>query len=170
MVASERDISEERSRRTLVIVVAVIAAIAIAGLFYILMRAARSSSSDQPPRLADATRQGSPDWDKYSKLIALDEPEADEARRGLGDIVMTLRTTVRNFTGHAITGLEMRAAVVDHQNNAVRERHVVVIPNERYPQLAPNKTIPVSVVLDGMTDTTDRANIKMEVTGFKLAP
>ena len=81
---------------------------------------------------------------------------------------MTLRTTVRNFTGKTITGLEIRAAVVDHQGNPVRERHVVVIPTEPHPELAPNKTLPVSVVLDGMTETTDRANIKMEVTGFKL--
>src|SRR5262247_2516937 len=122
MVASERSTAEDKSRRTIVIVVALVAGVVIALLFLILFRAARSSSSDVPPRLGNAIRSGSPDWDKYSKLIALDEPEADEARRGLGDIVMTLKTTVRNFTGHTITGLEIRAAVVDHQNNAVRER------------------------------------------------
>jgi|SRR5206468_12648940 len=167
MVATERDTSDEKSRRTIVIVVALIAAIAIAALFYILMRAGKNSGGT-PPGLANAIHPGSPDWDKYSKLIALDEPEADEANRALGDIVMTLRTTVRNFTGKTITGLEIRAAVVDHQGNPVRERHVVVIPTEPHPELAPNKTLPVSVVLDGMTETTDRANIKMEVTGFKL--
>lgn len=167
MVASERDIADEKSRRTLVIVVAIVAAVAIAGLFYILMRAGRNSGDTSLTRLADATRPGSPDWDKYSKLIALDEPEADEAGRALGDIVMTLHTTVRNFTGQTIVGLEMRAAVVDHQGKAVRERSVVVIPVKQ-PELAQNKTIPVHVVLDGMTETTDRANIKMEVTGFKL--
>jgi hypothetical protein len=169
MVASERDLAEDKSRRTIVIVVALIAAVAIAGLFYLLMRAGRNSSGVSTNRLASAIRPGSPEWDRYSKLIALDEPEADEAGRALGDIVMTLHTTARNFTGKAITGLEMRAAVVDHQGNAVRERYVVVIPAKQ-PELAPNKTIPVNVVLDGMTDTTDRANIKMEVTGFNLKP
>jgi hypothetical protein len=167
MVASERDISDDKSRRTLVIVVALIAAVVIAGLFYVLMRAGKNSAGNEPARLADATRPGSPDWDKYVKLIALDEPEADEAKRALGDIVMTLRTTARNFTGKTITGLEIRAMVVDHQGNPVRERYVVVIPAKQ-PELAPNKTLPVNVVLDGMTDTTDRANIKMEVSGFKL--
>jgi hypothetical protein len=166
MVASERDISDQTSRRNIVIVVAIVAAIAIAGLFYLLMRAGKNSGGP-PTRLGDATRPGSPDWDKYSRLIVLDEPEADEAGRALGDIVMTLHTTVRNFTGRPITGLEIRTAVVDHQGNAVRERYVVVVP-AREPELAPNKTLPVNVVLDGMTETTDRANIKMEVTGFKL--
>ena len=167
MVASERDISDDKSRRTIVIVVALIAAVAIAGLFYLLMRAGRNSAADGTTRLAGATRPGSPEWDQYSKLIALDEPEADEANRALGDIVMTLRTTVRNFTGKTITGLEIRAMVVDHQGNPVRERSVVFVPTKQ-PELAPNKILPVSVVLDGMTETTDRANIRMLVSGFKL--
>jgi hypothetical protein len=42
-----------------------------------------------------------------------------------------------------------------------------VIP-ARQPELAPNKTLPVNVTLDGMKDSDARANIKMEVVGFKL--
>ncbi|HXD31647.1 MAG TPA: hypothetical protein VN643_11045 [Pyrinomonadaceae bacterium] len=167
MVASERDIArDEQSRRNIVIVVALVAAVAIAGLFYLLMRAGKNSGGG-PVRLAGSIQPGSPDWEKYSKLIALDEPEADEANRALGDIVMTLRTTVRNFTGRTITGLEIRAMVIDHQGNPVRERYVVFVPAKEL-ELAPNKTLPVSVVLDGMTETTDRANIRMLVSGFKL--
>jgi hypothetical protein len=167
MVTSERDLASEKSRRTIVIVVALVAAVAVAGLFYLLMRAGKNSAGADTTRLADAIHPGSPEWDKYSPLIALDEPEADEANRALGDIVMTLRTTVRNFTGRTISGLEIRAAVVDHQNQPVRERYVVFVPTKQ-PELAANKTLPVSVVLDGMTETTDRANIKMVVSGFKL--
>src|SRR6266550_5742854 len=167
MVASERDISGQDSRRNIIIVVAIIAAILIAGLFYLLMRAGKNSAGGPPTRLADAIRPGLPDWDKYSELIVLDEPEADEAGRALGDIVMTLHSTVRNFTGRTITGLEIRAAVVDHQGNPVRERYIVVLP-AREPELEPNKTMPVNIVLDGMTETDDRANIKMEVSGFKF--
>jgi len=167
MVASEQDIAERRERRNLVIIVALIAAVVIAGLFIVLMRAAQNSGGS-PPTLANAIKPGSPEWDQYIKNIALDEPEADEAKRALGDTVMTLRTTVRNFTGKTLTGLEIRAAVVDHQNKAVRERHVVFIPTDAHPELANNKTLPVAVVLDGMTDTTDRANIQMQVTGFTL--
>jgi hypothetical protein len=167
MVASERDIADQDSRRNIVIVVAIVAAIAIAGLFYLLMRAGKSAGGP-PTRLADAVRPGSPEWDKYVKLIALDAPEADEAGRALGDIVMTLHTTVHNFTGRPITGLEITAAVVDHQGKGVRERHVVVVPTLEQTELGPNKMLPVNVMLDGMTETTDRANIKMEVTGFRL--
>jgi hypothetical protein len=42
-----------------------------------------------------------------------------------------------------------------------------VVPT-RQPELAPNKTMQVNVLLDGMSDADARANIKMEVTGFKF--
>jgi len=42
-----------------------------------------------------------------------------------------------------------------------------VIPG-RQPELPPNKTLQVNITLDGMSDTDARANIKMEVTGFKF--
>src|SRR5207302_5920944 len=114
-----------------------------------------------------AVRPGSPDWDKYSKLIALDDPVADESKRALGDWVMTLQTTARNFTGRTVVGLEMRATVVDHQGKPVKEHTLVVIPGRR-DDLEPNKTMQVAINVEGMTDKDDRAGIKMDVTAFKL--
>ena len=162
---AEHSIPEEKSRRTLIIFVAAFAAAFIAAFFYLLLR--NTATPTAPPTLAGASRAGTPDWEKYSKLIALDQPEADEAKRALGDTVMTLHTTVRNFTGRTITGLEMHAAVVDHDGKPVKERTLVVIPT-RQSELEPNKTMKVSVMLEGFTDSDDRANIKMEVTGFTL--
>src|SRR5256885_5119767 len=46
MVASERDISGQDSRRNIIIVVAIIAAILIAGLFYLLMRRSEEHTSE----------------------------------------------------------------------------------------------------------------------------
>jgi hypothetical protein len=164
-MAAEHSIAEEKSPKVLIIVVAAIAAVAIGGFFYLLMR--KSVAPSPPPTLQGAIRPGSPDWDKYNKLIVLDDPEADEAKRALGDTVMTLHTTARNFTGRAITGLEVRGAVVDHDNKAVKERTLVVIPG-RQPELDPNKTMRVSILIDGFSDSDDRANIRMQVTGFTL--
>ena len=159
------DVSDE-SRRTMIILVAVGAAIVIALFFYLLLRAAGTRDTGEPT-LQGAIRSGSPEFDQYKPRIVLDDPEADEAKRALGDTVMSLRTTVRNFTGRTLAGLEIRAAVIDHQGNAVKERTVVVIPT-RQPELAPNKTMPVSIMLEGMSDADDRANIKMELTGLKF--
>jgi hypothetical protein len=154
------------SSRTLIIAVAIGAAIVIAGFFYLLLRAAGTKGSSEPT-LQGAIRQGSTDFDQYKARIMLDEPEADEAKRALGDTVMSLHTTVRNFTGRTIDGLEIRGVVVDHQGKAVKERTVVVVPT-KLAELAPNKTLPVSIMLEGMSDTDDRADVKMEVTGFKF--
>lgn len=166
MAAPDRRIETSETNRTLIIVVAVVAAIAIAGLFYGLMRLGGSGPSTETG-LQGAIREGSPQFDEYKKNIVLDDPEATEAKRALGDIVMTLQTTVRNLTGKTLIGLEMRAAVVDYEGKPVKQRTVVVIPAKQA-ELAPNKTLPVAVTLDGMSDTDARANIKMEITGFKI--
>ena len=163
---AEHSFPEDKSPRVIIIAVALVAAVLIGGVFYVLMR---KSMRDSPPlRLDNAIRAGSPDFEKYKKLIPLDDPEADESPRALGDIVMTLHTTARNFTGRTIIGLEVHAAVVDHQNQPVKERTVVILPNSERGELEPNKTMFVGVRLEGMTETDDRANIRMEVTGFRF--
>jgi len=166
MTTYEKHEKPADSRSTMIIIVAVGAAIVIALFFYILMRSTRSTPGAEPT-LQGAIRPGSAEFDLHGPNIKLDDPEAEEAKRALGDIVMSLHTTVRNVTGKTLNGLEIRAAVVDHQGKAVKERTVVVIPI-RQAELEPNKTMKVQVMLEGMSDTDDRANIKMEVTGFKL--
>ena len=167
MAVPDRRIETSETNRTLIIVVAVIAAIAIAGLFYGLMRLGGGGAPSTEAALQGAIREGSPQFEEFKKNIVLDDPEATEAKRALGDIVMTLQTTVRNLTGKTLNGLEIRAAVIDYEGKPVKQRNVVVIPAKQ-PELAPNKTLPVAVTLDGMTDTDARANIKMEVTAFKI--
>jgi hypothetical protein len=162
---AEHSNPEEKSRRTLIIVIAIVAAVLIGGFFFLLLR--RTVAPTASPTLQGALRPGSPDWDKYSKLIVLDEQDGDEAKRALGDTVMSLHATVRNLTGRTITGLEIRGAVVDHDGRPVKERTLVVIPG-RQADLEPNKTMKAALILEGFSDSDDRANIKMEVTGFTL--
>ena len=170
MATSQRDIADpDDSRRKMVIIVAVVAAVLIAGLFYLLMRASGGHGTP-PARLEGAIRPGSPDWNQYSKYVVCDPPEADVAKRPLGDTVMTLRTKIWNFTGKTLNGLELRAAVVDQQGKAVKEKTVVYIPSPLQAELEANKTVTVQVLLEGMKDSDDRANIKMEVTGFRFKP
>lgn len=167
MAVPDRRIEASESRRTLIIVVAVIAAVAIAGLFYGLMRFA-GGGQNGPVRLQGGFRAGSPQFDANKANIVLDDPEATEAKRALGDITMTLSTTARNLTGKTLSGLEIHAAVVDYDGKPVKERTVVVVPSQLHPELPPNKTLQVNVGLDGMSDSDARANIKMDVTAFKF--
>ena len=165
MAVPDRRIEASESNRTLIIIVAVAAAVVIALLFYLLMRAGGGRTTE--PTLQGAIRAGSPQFEQYKSQIVLDDPEATEAKRALGDIVMSLQTTVRNLTGKTLNGLEIRAAVVDYQQQPVKQRTVIVVPT-RQPELPPNKTMQVVVMLEGMSETDARANIKMEVTGLKF--
>lgn len=166
MATQDRRLEENDSHRTLIIVVAVAAAVVIALLFYLLMRAGGSSGSGEP-RLEGAIRAGSPEFDQYKSQIVLDDPEAYESPRALGDIVMELKTTVRNLSNKTLSGLEIRAVVVDGNGQSVRERTVMVVPT-RQRELQPNKTMDVSIRIDGFKQTDWRANIRMEVAGLKF--
>jgi hypothetical protein len=169
MSAADKNASTESQSRTLIIVVAIIAALLIAVMFYFLMRATGGGTAT--PTLQGAIRPGSPEFEQYRTLIIMDDPEATEARRPLGDIVMTLETTVRNFSGKTLSGLEVSGAVVNHQDQPVKQRTVVVIPSVvpgGLSELAPNKTVKARVSLDGMSETDVRANIRMEITGFRF--
>ncbi len=167
MATSERQVSgSDDSRRTVIIVVAVIAAIGIAALFYLLMRA--SGGGTVEPTLEGAIRAGSPEFTQNQSKIVLDKPEAYESKRALGDIVMNLQTTVHNFTGRTLSGLEIKGIVVDHQGKPVNQKAVIVIPTPRQADLENNRSMSVRVMLEGMTDRDDRANIQMEVTAFKF--
>jgi hypothetical protein len=151
------------SRRTIYIVVVAISVLLIGGLIYLATRPSTGGGAGGQQRLEEALRAGTPEFEQYRDRIVLDGLEATEATRAIGDIVMTLKATVRNFTGRTITGLEVHAAVVDSQGQPVKERTVIVIPT-RQPELEPNKTMEVPVMLEGMKKEDDRANIKMEVT------
>ncbi len=168
MSTTEQDV-EKDARRMIVIVVGVISLLLIAGLVYVAKSPSTGGGSGQP-QLEGALRAGSPDFEKYKALVKVDAPEATEGARAIGDIVMELTTTVRNFTGKTITGLEMRGAVVDLQGNPVKERTVIIIPNTfaGLTELENNKTMPVKINIEGMSKEADRANIKMEVTAIRV--
>jgi hypothetical protein len=165
MATQDRRLEENDSRRTLIIIVAVGAAVVIALFFYLLMRAGGSGGGE--PRLESAIRAGTPEFEQYKTQIVLDEPEAYESPRALGDIVMSLRTTVRNLSSKTLNGLEVRGVVVDGNGQPVKERTIIMIPT-RQQELPPNKTMEVSVMLEGFKETDYRANIKMEVTAVKF--
>lgn len=167
MSAPERRAETSETNRTLIIVVAIGSAILVAIFFYVLMRASSGSGGGEP-RLENAIREGSPQFEEYKSKIHRDEPEATEAKRALGDTVMTLTTTVRNLTGKTLSGLEVWAAVVDYEGKPIKQRNVVVIPTPRQAELAPNKQMQVNVSFDGFKDSDPRANIKMEVAAFKF--
>ncbi len=166
---SDDKVAIDTSRRTIFIVVGLATLLVLGGMIYLMSRPDTVGTAGGQ-RLEGALRVGSPDFEKYKPLIRTDDPDATEGTRAIGDIVMTLHTTARNFTGRTINGLEVRAAVVDLSGKSIKERTVVVVPNRStgLTELDPNKTLPVFVTLEGFSKSDVRANIKMEVTAIKF--
>ncbi len=155
-------------RRTIFIVVGLASLLLIAGLIYLITRPSPAGSGGQA-RLEGpgVLREGTPEFQQAMQNIRIDDPEANEARRALGDIVMSLRTTVRNFSGRTITGLEIYAAVLDMQKRPVKSRTVIWIPGHA-PELENNRTTNVQVMIEGFRESDDRASLQMKVTAIRL--
>jgi hypothetical protein len=137
---------------------------AVLSLLAILPAGCGGSQQNNLPQLV---RTGSPEFEKNQPLIKIDDLEATESTRAVGDIVMTLFGTVRNFTGRTLNGLEIRVAVVDLDGKPVKERTLMVIPNQK-PELENNQTMKAQALLEGISKNATRANLKMEVTGFSF--
>ncbi|HYN86680.1 MAG TPA: zinc ribbon domain-containing protein [Pyrinomonadaceae bacterium] len=128
------------------------------------------SSLSGPPQaeaLPNALRAGNPEFEQYREKVFLDfdaDEDASQSPRPIGDVILTMRPTIRNFTGRTISGLEVRAAGYDLEGQVVRERTFVLIP-KRQSALEPNKTMTPDLVMEGVRPDNIPASLKMEVTG-----
>lgn len=167
---STQNIAEaDKSRRKIFIIVAVVTLPILAAIIYFALT---RPANNAPVQLAGALRAGSPDFEKARQNIVVDfkgddSTDALESPRPLGDIVMTLTPTIRNFTGRTLTGLELRGVVLDPQGKVIKERTVIAIP-ARQPELENNKTLKVPFTIEGFKKDDTRANVKVEVTAVKF--
>lgn len=169
MSQPERNIVEtDTTRRNIFIGIALVAALLVAGVVYLVTR---PSAQGVEPRLENALRAGSPEFDQYRDRIVIDfEPDEDATTgvRALGDLVVNMRPTIRNFTGRTISGLELHAVAVDLENKVMKERTVIAIPRAGAVELAANKTLDVPIMLEGMSKDILPANLRVVLTGFRF--
>lgn len=172
---NQRDASD-RSRRAIFIVAGLVGLLLIVGLIVYL-----NTRPEPPPagvivdqKLEGGLRAGSPDFEKNRDLIRMDAPIADYSNTVAGDVQMVLATTVRNFTGRTINGLEMRGAAVDFDGKTIKERILVVIPGGGVSELEHNGTARVPITISGFIGDNKakieagQAVIKMEVTAIRF--
>jgi len=162
----------DASRRKIFVIAAIVSALLIAALVFWATRSGTSGAGQQP-RLEGALRADSPEFAQIRDKIVVDfdpDENAFESPRPVGDIVMTLRPKVRNFTGRTLTGLELLATVVDLAGNPVRQRTKIAIPNAETGQteLDNNKVLELSILMEGFKKDEVRANIRIEVTGVRF--
>ncbi|MDQ3684919.1 MAG: hypothetical protein M3430_04880 [Acidobacteriota bacterium] len=169
MSQPEKNIVEaDTTRRNIFIGIALVSALLVAGVVYLVTR---PSSQGVEPRLENALRTGSPEFDQYRERIVIDFDPDENATRGvraLGDLVVNMKPTIRNFTGRTISGLELHAAAVDLEGKVMKERTVIAIPRSGAAELAPNKTLNVPIMLEGMSKDILPANLRIELTGVRF--
>ncbi len=119
--------------------------------------------------LENAFREGSPEFDNYTKeiIISTDPQRLFESYTGLGDIVMQISGRIRNKGDKTITGLEISVGMIDTKNKLIKDRKVLVIP-KKYPELKSGEVIDVSVDVPGFKEDDDRANARWKVTAIKF--
>ena len=152
--------SEERDKSRLVIyaAVAAVALLLLAGLGYL---ASRPSAKPGEERLADAIRPGAAEF-PGDKLVVDFEPDEDATggENTLGNYVVTMKPTVRNFTGRTVNGLEFRAAGLDLKGNVIRERTYV-----SEGEIETNKTASPAI---GLNFPNRPAQLRLELTGVRF--
>ncbi|HEX8071488.1 MAG TPA: hypothetical protein VF546_16150 [Pyrinomonadaceae bacterium] len=162
----------DATRRKVFIAIGVVTALLVALMVYWATRPRPRNNEATQQQLANAVRAGAPEFAALRPKIVVDfipDNDAYEATRPIGDIVMTMRPKVRNFTGRTLTGLELRAAVLDLNNQPLQTRTFAFPPNaEQTFSLEPNRVFEPSLVMEGFKKTDVRANIKIDVTGFTV--
>lgn len=156
----ERREEPDKSRLVIYAALALVGLLLIGGLAYL---ASRPSAKPGEERLEGAIRPGAPDFPE-GKLIVDFEPDEDATMgaNALGNYVVTMKPTVRNFTGRVVNGLEFRAAGLDLQGQTIRERTFVAED-----EIEPNRTASPAIGLNFPSDNRP-AQLKLELTGVRF--
>lgn len=127
-----------------------------------------SRQAVQQQQLEGAVREGTPEFEALTKRIVIqtDENNTMQSPTGMGTITMFIRGKIRNFTGKTLTGLEIRTTVIDQLEKPVKEKTLIVVPNQKE-RFEPNETMPVSVMIEGFSKDDDRAMIRWKVTAIR---
>lgn len=129
-----------------------------------------SATHVEQQALEGAYREGSPEFQTYTKKIVA-QTDFDQTTRspvGTGTIMMSIGGIIRNFTGRTLTGLEIKVGVVDTFGNVLKEKTQIVIPRQQRERLDNNQTMPVKVTIEGFDPKADLANIRWKVTAIKV--
>lgn len=156
----EKRVERDRSHLMIYAGIAVLGLLLVAGLAYLATRPTQRPGEE---KLANAVRPGSPDWPGEKLVVDFDPDEnATIGANALGNYVVTMKPTVRNFTGRTVNGLEFHASGLDLKGNVIRERTYV---NEG--EIETNKTASPAISLNFPAD--DRpAQLKLELTGMRF--
>ncbi len=160
---------EEKRGINKVFLAAILAAILlITGAGYLLTLQPSEQDLKQK-QMAGALLEGSPEFEKYTNNIVIntDMDRTMESPTGLGTIAMAIHGDIRNRGDKSINLLELKVGIIDRQNKVIKERKVLVVPNQAV-RLGLQETMHVVVPMDGFNRKDDRANVRWKVTAIRF--
>lgn len=147
----------------------VVGAILIGGALFGLLRFRGATVQEQKSQILEgAYREGSPEFEALTKRIVVETDEATQATTPLGAIVMTVRGKIRNNSEKAITALEVKLSIIDVDKKSVKDKIVVVVPNEKFTRFEAKQEMDLTVSVDGFKQEDDRAGTRWKVTAIKV--
>jgi hypothetical protein len=154
----ERREEPDKSRMMIYAALAVVGLLLLGGLAYLATRPTQRPGEE---KLAGAVRPGAPDYPGDRLVVDFDpDQNATMGTNALGNYVVTMKPTVRNFTGRTVNGLEFRAAGLDLNGNVMRERTFVTED-----EIEANKTASPAI---GINFPTRPAQLKLELMGVRF--
>jgi hypothetical protein len=161
----------EKEKASKKILIGAVAAAVVAVLLLVaLLSLQPSATQDEREALEGAYREGSSEFQTYTKKIVAqtDFDQTTKSPVGTGTIMMQIGGIIRNFTGKTLIGLEIKVGVVDTFGNVLKEKTQIVIPRQQREKLDNNQTMPVRVTIEGFDPKADLANIRWKVTAIKV--
>ena len=156
----ERREEPDKSRMMIYGALAVVGLLLLGGLAYLATRPTQKPGEE---KLAGAVRPGEPDYPGGRLVVDFDPDEnATIGANALGNHVVTMKPTVRNFTGRTVNGLEFRASGLDLKGNVIRERTYVTEE-----EIEANKTASPAIGVNFPSDNRP-AQLKLELTGVRF--
>lgn len=150
-----------------VFIVALLGAAVLIGVVIVVMSFWPSLDDRMAQVLAGAYHEGSPEFAELNRDIIISNDNTIESPMATGKISMFLHGRIRNKGTRTVTVLEVNAAVVTQFNQVLRERRMLVVPQQQA-SLGPDESIPITLTLDGFDKSDDRANIRWRVTAIKV--
>ena len=159
---------EKKGINKVFLAAALIAILLIAGVAW-LFTLQPTADEQKQKEMAGSFLEGSPEFESYTNniVVSTDMNRTMESPTGLGTIAMSIQGDVRNRGDKTINGLELKVSVIDRFNKVIKERKVMVVPNQAQ-QLYPQETIHVAVPMDGFKKDDDRANVRWKVTAIRF--
>jgi hypothetical protein len=152
------------------LVALVVAVVVVAGGVGLIWKFAPSMEERKQQVFEGAIREDSPEFAELTKKIIAENDEENtwQSPLGTGFIMMNIAGKIRNNSDKVITGLEIQVAVLDSFGKVVKDKVLLIVPNQQA-RLEPKGEMNVVVRIDNFNRDDDRARVQWKVTAIKTA-